>query len=635
MQDKDLAQKILQEIGGQENISNLTHCATRIRLNLKDDSKANLNTINNMAGVLKAQNQSGQTQIVIGARVKSVYEELTKLITISGFDSSDSPSPKSKKTIGGVFNAVIETVAGLFSPILPVLIACGLIKAGTAILVNFEVFPKDASLVTFLNLIGDLLFYFFPFFLAVSAAKRFKTNEYLAIALAAAYMYPTIMDGAKMIAETGIDSLDLFGLPVLFVNYKSTVIPIILSVWIMSYVNRKIDKYVPHFLKIFFSALLTLLIMVPLQLIVLGPIGSYAGVYLAEFVQWFYHTGGVFSALLLGAARSLLVMLGMHYALGPLQIQEIAQTGYSYILVSGLTANMAQAGAALGVFLAIKNKAEKSVAASASFSAFLGITEPAMYGVNLKFKRPFFIGLGASAISAAFLYFFDAKASAYAPPGLFTLPIFEANSYVFIILGVIMSAGLACVGTYFFGIPKGHSSSKNEENKNEQTQQPSNEKVSHDPSKISLSIGSPMTGEIVPLKEVPDEAFAEGAMGLGIGIQPTEGKIYAPFDGTVQTVFRTKHVVALKSNDGVELLIHIGMDTVKLKGEHFDIHVQEGQQITAGQLLGEFDLQAIQEAGYATITPIIITNTSDFLDVLPARQSGAISQGNHLLSVMI
>jgi len=630
MQDKELAKSILEQIGGEENISNLTHCATRIRMNLKDDSKADLESISKLQGVLKAQNQSGQTQIVIGARVKSVHDELSNMVNVPS--SSDQESKKTKLGFKGSVNAVIETIAGVFSPILPVLVACGLTKAATSIMVNFNWLENESNIVIFLNMIGDLVFYFLPFFLAVSAAKKFKTNEYIALALAGAYMYPTIMDGAKAISETGIKSLDLFTLPVLFVNYKSTVIPIILSVWVMSYIHRKVDKIMPHFLKIFFTSMVVILVMVPLQLIVLGPLGTYIGEGLAEFIQWFYETGGVFSAILLGATRSLLTMLGMHYALAPLQIQEIAQTGSSYILVSALTANMAQAGAALGVFFAIKNKSAKSLAASTSFSAFLGITEPAMYGVNLKYKRPFFIALGASAVSSAFLYFFNAKSTAYAPPGLFTLPIFEADSFVFIIIGVIISATLACVGTYFFGIAKKDNIVENIEKKEETTL---TEKATIPSSKVSISVESPIKGEIIPLNEVPDAAFAEEAMGKGIAIQPTEGKVFAPFDGTVETVFRTKHVIALKSSDGVELLIHIGVDTVKLQGEHFNVLVEEGQTVKAGELIAEFDIEAIRKAGYPTITPVIITNTMEFLDVLPTRNSGTVSQGEHILSIIL
>lgn len=351
-------------------------------------------------------------------------------------------------------SAFVETIAGVFTPMIPVLIGCGMTKSLSSILTNFQLVAKDSSILLVINMIGDLAFYFLPFFLAVSAAKKFKTNEFVALALAAAYMHPTILDGANAIAKTGVKSIDLFGAPILLVNYKSTVIPIILSVWVMSFVYKKVDKIMPDFLKIIFTAMVVLFIMVPLQLIVLGPIGSYAGVWIANFVSWFYSVGGVFSAALLGGTRSILTMFGMHYALAPLQIQQIAEQGSSTLLVSALSANFAQAGAALGAFIVLKNKSQKSLAASSALSAFLGITEPAMYGINLKYKRPFIFALISSAISAGFLSVFNASAMAYAPPGLFTLPTYKANSFIFIIIGVLMSAGLACALTVFFGINK-------------------------------------------------------------------------------------------------------------------------------------------------------------------------------------
>lgn len=297
-------------------------------------------------------------------------------------------------------DAVIETISGIFSPTLPVLIGCGMFKAIVSLITNLGLATGQEGFMVVLSMIGDLIFYFFPFFLAVSAAKKFKVSEYMALALAAAYMYPTIADGAAAAAETGITSLSFFGLPILFVSYKSTVIPIILSVWVLSLIYKHIDSLVPDMLKI------------------------------------------------------LLTMMGMHYALAPLQIQQIAETGISTLLVSALTANFSQAGAAFGAFLAVKDKSMKSVAASASLSAFLGITEPAMFGVNLKYKRPFAFAMASSAVAAAFLSLFDAKALAYAPPGFFTIITYTASNFAFVIIGVAIAFILAAALTFFFGIPK-------------------------------------------------------------------------------------------------------------------------------------------------------------------------------------
>lgn len=580
MENKELARSIIELVGNEENISVLTHCATRLRFNLKDNSKADLNALKNLDGVLTAQLKSGQLQVVIGAKVQSIYEESVKLVHIS-----EDLEVKKEKT--NKINMIIETISGIFSPTLPVLIGCGMFKAIVSLLTNLDIMQSSDNFVVVLSMMGDLIFYFFPFFLAVSAARKFKVSEYLALALAAAYMYPTIMDGAAMVAESGIESLNFLGLPMLFVNYKSTVIPIILSVWVLSLIYKRIDKLVPDALKILLTSMIVMFIMIPFELIVLGPIGSYLGTYIAEFVSWFYNFGGFIAAALLGGTRSLLTMMGMHYALAPLQIQQIAELGTSTLLVSALTANFAQAGAAFGCALKIKNKAEKSIAFSASLSAFLGITEPAMYGVNLRYKKPFMFALLSSAIAAAFLSFFNAGAMAYAPPGLFTIITYTADNFVFIIIGVVIASGLAGVLTYLFGIEE------------------KVEKVTKD--NIEVNVISPIVGKTISLLDVKDDAFA--SMGEGFAIIPEDGKVYAPFDGKVSMIFPTSHAIGLISNDGVELLIHIGIDTVNENGNGFNSLVKTNDEFRQGELLIEFDLNTLNKK-YDMTTSIIVTNTS-------------------------
>lgn len=570
-----LAQKIVEYVGNEENISVLTHCATRLRFNLRDNSKANIEELKKLDGVLTAQMKSSQLQVVIGAKVQAVFDEVQSIVHIV----DDGVEIKEEKK--GKVSAVIEVISGIFAPTLPVLIGCGMFKAIVSLLTNLHIMQATDSFIIVLSMIGDLIFYFFPFFLAVSAAKKFKVSEYMAVALAGAYMYPTIMEGAANVATTGATSLSFLGLPILFVNYKSTVIPIILSVWVLSLIYKRIDKLVPDSLKILLTSMIVLMIMVPLELIVLGPIGSYLGTYIAQFMDWFYNVGGFVAAALLGGTRSLLTMMGMHYALAPLQIQQIAETGTSTLLVSALTANFAQGGAALGTAFAIKNKSERSVAFSAALSAVLGITEPAMYGVNLKYKKPFVFALISSAVAAAFLSFFHAGAMAYAPPGLFTLITYTADSFVFIILGVILSFGLACGLSFFFGVDK-------KEKKKD-------------------GFYAPLNGKVIPLSEIKDETFSSGAMGNGFGIIPENNILKAPFNGTVEMIFPTKHAIGLKSDQGVEVLIHIGLETVNENGEGFKAKVKQGDHIVAGQPLIQFDLDVLKEK-YDMTTAVIVTN---------------------------
>lgn len=609
MENKDLAKNIIDLVYGEKNIETVTHCATRLRLNLKDDSKADVEALKKLPGVLTAQFSSGQLQVVIGAKVQAIYNEVTKLVSVT-----ETTESKKKRSLS--ISAVIETIAGVFSPTLPVLVGCGMFKAIVSLLTNLHILEATDNLTVLLSMMGDLIFYFFPFFLAISAAKKFKVSEYMALALAAAYMYPTIMEGAAKIAEGGPTTLTVLGLPFLFVNYKSTVIPIILSVWVLSLIHNKIDKLVPDFLKILFSSMLVLLVMVPLQLVVLGPIGSYAGTYIAQAIDWFYNVGGIFSAALLGGTRSLLTMLGMHYALAPLQIQQIAETGVSTLLVSALTANFAQSGAAFGTGLALKDKSEKSVAFSTAFTAFLGITEPAMYGVNLKYKRPFAIALGSSAVAAAFLSLFHAGAMVYAPPGLFTLITYKADSFTFVIIGVAISFLMAAILSYLFGVNNNAASA----NVIEET---ATEVVYED-------ILAPLSGESLPLNQVKDEVFASGAMGTGVAILPSEGKLYAPFDGKVSLVFKTQHALGLISDKlGVEVLIHIGMNTVEENGNGFKALVNEGDMVKAGDLLLEFDLAYLSQK-YSMETPVIVTNAAAF-NRIQTYENKAVSKNDVLM----
>lgn len=617
MNNKELAKRIIQNVGGEQNITTLTHCATRLRLNLKDNQLANIDVLKNLDGVLTAQMKSGQLQVVIGAKVNAVYDAVSEQVHIVD-DGSDASKPSKNKV-----SAVIETISGIFAPTLPVLIGCGMFKAVVSLLTNLNIMSAESGFMIVMSMIGDLIFYFFPFFLAVSAAKKFKVSEYMALALAGAYMYPTIMNGAAQAAETGVTTLSFLGLPILYVSYSSTVIPIILSVWILSLIYKRIDNLIPDFLKILLTSMIVLLIMVPLELIVLGPIGSYAGTYIAKFMDWFYNIGGFLAAALLGGTRSLLTMMGMHYALAPLQIQQIAETGISTLLVSALTANFSQGGAALGTCLAVKNKSEKSVAASAALSAFLGITEPAMYGVNLKYKRPFIFAMASSAVAAAFLSFFHAGAMAYAPPGLFTIITYQADHFGYIVLGVMIAVILSAVLSFFFGVPK-QTNGIEKGNTEKQTAEESSVKTFYD-------ITSPIIGESKPLSQVPDEAFNSESMGKGTAVVPREGKVYAPFDGTVEAIFPTKHALGLTSSDGIEMLIHVGLDTVELNGEYFTSHISAGEKISKGQLLLEFDLQKVSEK-YPIITPIIISNSNKFKSVMsePAQTVGLESVILHI-----
>jgi beta-glucoside PTS system EIICBA component len=616
MNMEGLAKQIL-EIVGERNITYITHCATRLRINVQDEASVNLKALDRLEGVLKAQFSNGQLQIIIGAKVKAVFDAISEMIDLEQNNIEVKELTQKKNPI----SKVVETIAGVFGPVIPVLIGCGMVKSIFSILVAMDLIKTTSGAYQVFNLISDLIFYFFPFFLAVSAAKKFKTNEYLAVALAGAYMYPTIMNGAINAAETGISSLSFFGLPVLLVNYKSTIIPIILSVWVMSYVYRFIDKRIPDMFKILFVPMFVLFIMVPLGLIVIGPFGTYIGSSVAQIVTYLYTVNGVIGSFLFGTIRPVLILFGMHYAITPINSQLIAEYGYSVISPANLTGNLAQAGACLGVFMLLKNKINKSGALTSGGTALFGITEPAIFGYNLKYKKPFICACVAGGIGAAYINFWGGGATALVLPGLLALPTYIADSYIHILIGVGISISLALIGVLIFGIGEedvpdivSGSNTATGITTVEAINTPK-EMYKETGSDRKTMINSPMNGIVIDLSKVEDSIFAEKMLGDGAAIESEDGKVYAPFNGTVQSLFPTNHAIGLVSADGVEMLIHIGLDTVQLNGKFFTAHVTQDQKVKKGDLLIEFDQEAIKAAGYSTIVPVIISNTHGYQSV--------------------
>ncbi|WP_028591738.1 beta-glucoside-specific PTS transporter subunit IIABC [Paenibacillus massiliensis] len=635
MNNRDLAQQVLELVGGERNISTLTHCATRLRFVLKDDSKAELKKLDSLEGVLKAQNAGGQVQVVVGAKVDAIYSEIQKLVP-DGLGTAEESGPARKRN---PINVVLETIAGIFTPVLPALVGCGMVKC-VATVISAMGLMQGSGFLSIVNMIGDLIFYFLPFFLAVSAANRFKTNPYLAVALAAGLMHPVILDAAAKIAETGIKTIDFLGMPILLMKYSSSVIPIILAVWIMSYIYPIVDRVIPKFLRVLLTPMIVLFIMVPLELVVLGPIGNYVGTWLTQGIDYLYATVGILAGTILGFFKPIMVMFGMHYALMPIQVQQVASIGSTVLLPASLAANLGQAGAAFGVFFLTKSKTMKSAAGSTGFTALFGITEPAIYGVTLRYKRPFFAGCAAAGIVGGFYSLVHASASAIALPGVLALGTYAADSYIYIVIGSIGAVVLGFVFTLLAGIKEPEEgktvkqSSNPTGNGNNEFVAPSSVVNASTVASNDMLIVSPMTGEIHPLSEVEDQAFAQELMGKGIAIVPTEGKVYAPFDGVVEALYRTKHAIGLKAANGVEILVHIGVDTVSLKGKHFNALVEQGQSIKAGDLLVEFEPEKIKAEGYNTITSIVVTNMQQFGDVLTSSNEGPIREGQPLVKLI-
>ena len=622
MNYENLAKEILKNVGGQENVSNLTHCATRLRFNLKDVSKANTETIKKTKGVMGVVDKGGQYQVIIGNDVNHVYKEIMKIANIEG--NSESKEVDDRKTVA----KVIDTITGIFTPILPAITAAGMMKAVLALLTAFKLISTDSQSYQIFNFMADAAFYFLPIFLANSAAKKFKCNPYLAMMLGGILLHPTFVTMVNTAKETG-ESLAIFGLPITLASYSSSVLPIILGVWFMSYVEPIADKISPKAIKFFTKPLITAVVSGIVILVVIGPIGYIVsdkvglGIKTLEsYASWLVPT-------LLGGLTPLLVMTGTHYGLIPIGINNRMTMGYDTIIYPGMLAsNVSQGGAALAVAIKSKNKEIKQLASSAGITAVCGITEPALYGVNLRFKTPLYASMIGGAAGGLFLGLFRVSNYSGGSPGFLTLPSYIGGesmmNFVYACIGAVISVVVAFVAGLI--LYKDKVEAIEDENLEEVA-------VDKAPLMNKITISSPLKGEVVPLTEVKDETFASEMMGKGIAINPTEGKVVSPINGTVQMIFKTKHAIGLKSEDGAEILIHIGMDTVQLDGKHFTAHVKDGDKVKVGDTLVEFDMDAIKKEGYELITPVIITNTMDYLEIVP-KEIKSVNAGEDIITIL-
>ncbi|WP_326513791.1 beta-glucoside-specific PTS transporter subunit IIABC [Clostridium intestinale] len=620
MNYENLAKSILEKVGGEGNISNLTHCATRLRFNLKDKTKANTDGLKNTSGVMGIVDKGGQYQVIIGNEVNNVYKQIVKISNIEVADGKDSEEDDKRK----VSAKVIDTITGIFTPILPAITAAGMMKAVLSLLVAFKLITTKSQSYQIINFMADAAFYFLPILLANSAAKKFKTNQYLAMMLGGMLVHPTFvsMVGAAKEAGTGIY---LFGLPISLASYSSSVLPIILGVWFMSYVEPIADRVSPSAIKFFTKPLITAMVTGVALLVVIGPIGYIVSDKIGLGIKTLESYAGWLVPTLVGGLTPLLVMTGTHYGLVPIGINNRMTMGYDTIIYPGMLAsNVSQGGAALAVAVKSKNKEIKQLASSAGITAVCGITEPALYGVNLKFKTPLYSAMIGGAVGGLFLGLFRVSNYTGGSPGFLTLPSYiggdSMSNFVYACIGAVISVIVSFIVCLILYRDKVES-----------------EEVVNSVEKKNLvnkiTIASPISGEVISLNEVKDETFASEMMGKGIAIKPTEGKVVSPINGVVQTIFKTKHAIGLKSNDGVEILIHVGMDTVQLEGKHFTSYIKDGDEVKVGDILVEFDMEAIEKEGYELVTPVIVTNTMDYLEVLPMNLDIA-KLGDTIISII-
>lgn len=606
-----VAKKILEKIGGESNVNSVQHCMTRLRFILKDESKADDDAIKKIKGVMGVTKQGGQYQVIIGNSVGTCYKELIKL---GNFQEGSSNEVKEKK---GVINSILDVVSGCMSATMPAIVGAGMIKVLLVILPMIGVLSNTSQTYTILNALGDATFYFLPLILCISASKKFNINAYTLAAVIGVMVYPDFIG----LVDAG-EKISLFGLPVASASYAYSVIPVIMMAWIMTYIEKFTDSITPAVTKNFLKPMLTLLIALPIALVVIGPIGFYAGEALSSAMVFIYDKAGWLAIMAMGALMPLLVMTGMHWAFVPLSIMNINNPNLGFdtlLLVGMLCSNLAQGASCLAVFLKSKNKDLKQLSGAAAVSAFLaGVTEPAMYGITLKYKKPLYASMIAGGISGLYAGFVGLKCYVFATPAMLSIVQFinpaGGSNFVNALIVAGMTMAIAFVLTWILGFEDPANEEEDEDVINNEVK--NDIILEKNITEGEALVLSPITGKVVSLKQVNDVTFSEEIMGKGAAIIPTEGRAVSPVDGVVSAIFETKHAIGLTADNGTEILIHIGLDTVKLGGKHFTAHVKSGDRVKSGDLLVEFDIKAIQEEGYEIITPVLVTNVDRYNDVL-------------------
>lgn len=629
---KHLAKEILHNIGGVENVNSVTHCITRLRFCLKDETKANDDIVKNMDGVVTVMHSAGQYQVVIGNHVPMVYADICE---IGGF-ANESLVKEEDTAPKGAFNKVIDIITGCFQPVLGPLCASGIIKGLNSLLAFIlgESFNGSGTYAV-LNAIGDAVFYFFPIILGYTAAKKFKVNVVVGLIIGGALCYPAIQADALSTAGKALGTLPLvgdyyatfMGIPFVAANYTTTVIPVILIVAFAAFVQKYAKKWVPEMLQNFFVPFFVLIISIPAGLLFIGPVVSFLTSLLTDGFAAIYAFSPIVSGVVIGFAWQILVVFGLHWALVPLAIINVTSLGYDTILVGQFGTTFALVAVVLAMCMKMKDKKKRALAVPAIISGIFGVTEPGIYGFALPEKKPFIFACIAAAIGGGVFAFLGGRQYVMGGLGIFGIVSFISESgdatsmyYSFICIAISMLVGF--VLTYFFWNDRSTIDTNNIVKSKDSV-----DKVMKD------SILSPITGKVIPLHELKDDAFAQRALGDGVGIIPSDGHVVSPFDGTITTLFPTLHAIGITSTTGIELLIHIGIDTVQLNGKGFTAHVKQGDSVQKGQRLLTVDLAEIEKSGFSTQTPIIITNSKDMVDIIPTQQKD-IKETEELITVL-
>lgn len=621
MDNQAVGKRVWEAVGGEKNVNSLVHCATRLRFKLKDESVADTQKLKQDPDVIQVVQSGGQYQVVIGSNVADVYQAI---VDEQGLTDQSGTEDQSKNPL----NRLIDIISSIFTPFLGAMAAAGILKGFLSLATVLGWLATDTGAYQVLFAAADGVFTFLPVMLAFTAAKKFKTNQFLSVAIAMALVYPAI----TQLAGAG-GAVDFFGLPIVLAQsgYTSSVIPIILAVWVQSKFEPLVKKVIPQFLQMIFVPMIVLLVMVPLTFLLLGPIGTVIGNGLGSLFNSIYSFSPLVAGLIMGSLWQVFVMFGMHWGFVPIMFLNIEQYGFDVMVPMLLPAVLAQGGAALAVAIRTKDTKLRSLGISSTITSLFGITEPTVYGVTLPLKKPFVVACLSAGIGGAMIGFAGVKAFSSGLVSLLTIPTFIStnqaveSNVTMAILATALSFVLAFVGTLIVGFDETVQDEKLEINQ----QTTAGDTISS----ARHNLKSPLSGKVLPLSDVPDKVFSSGAMGKGLAIDPEKGELIAPADGEITTIFPTGHAVGLTTKDGIEILMHIGMDTVELEGQGFETFVKQGDQVKAGDLLVRFDIEAIKAAGYSVITPIVITNTEHFADVLELNQEELIASEDFLAIV--
>ncbi len=596
------AAAVLAGVGGEENIDTLAHCATRLRFVVKDRDKVDDGAVKGIAGVLTTADSGGQYQVVIGNEVPEVYAQLR---AIANLGSRTAQAKRADEPKGSIVNRFIKMIAAIFTPVLWALAATGLLKALLATSVTVGWMTNTTSTYVILNALSDAFIMFLPLALAITAAGHFGAQQFTSLAMAGALVYPAI------VALSGKPDVTFFGLPVIMVSYASSVIPIIVVVWAQSHLEKYLYAALPAAVRRFLTPMIVILVLVPLTFLLIGPVSSVVSYGLSSGVSWVFSVAPWLGGTLVGGLWQVLVIFGLHWTFIPLFVVEYQQYGFIYLLAPVFTAKLAQTAATAAVWVRIRDEKLRSLAAPATISGLLaGVTEPLLYGINLPLKRPFYFGVAGGAIGGAIIAAGGVASNSFALASLISIPsLIGQGSIAAVFLGIGVAMAIGFVLTLFWGIPKDAAAILD---------LPESTPASENPAAVvpavvgPVGIASPLDGEVVALADVADPVFSSGALGAGVAIRPSGAVVHAPTDAEVVAILPSAHAVGLRTDAGVELLIHVGLDTVKLDGQHFRALVAIGDRVSAGQPLIEFDREAILALGYDLVTPVLVTNGARF-----------------------